>query len=282
MDLRNCPVPLNPSLLPTDVTFIIEHCGSEVKAHKWIMALGSPVFLRQFYGDFKEDEAQISIKETTKQSFVVMVDFLYGKEIDWKIIPLCEMFDIANMAQKYHLDALIKAVKQAFDDYPFTDSNVLASASLAREFTQFEDLSQALLLSCARFLKSEFLSGEDYEAFAAKYCDTDMSDTAIKLLGLMYQVKPDCGDCVFTSCRRGKPIMHLDDFDIGDKVKVSLKARDKDLSDFQIKMGVEGIVLGIEVDDDPEIVRVKLDDGPDIGRYFVEFQGCYTFMFCKC
>jgi len=280
MDLRNCPVPLNPSLLPTDVTFVIQHCGSEVKAHKWIMALGSPVFLKQFYGDFKEKD-QISIKETTKQSFVVMVDFLYGKEIDWKTISVEEMFDIANMAQKYHLDALINAVKKAFDDYPFTDSNVLACASLASEFTQFEDLSQALLDSSARFIKSKFVSGEDYEAFAAKYCDTDMSNTAFKLLGLMYKLHPkSCSFCDSISCRRGKPILRLADCEIGDKVKINPESMDEDVSDFQRKSGVEGFVLSKE-DDDPQIVTVKLDDGVE-WNYFVVLYGSPTFLFCKC
>ena len=50
MDIRKTKVVLDPSDIPYDITFVIEECGSEVKAHKLIMAMGSPMCIKQFYG----------------------------------------------------------------------------------------------------------------------------------------------------------------------------------------------------------------------------------------
>ena len=50
MDIRKTKVVLDPSKIPFDITFVIEECGSKVKAHKFIMAMGSPMCIKQFYG----------------------------------------------------------------------------------------------------------------------------------------------------------------------------------------------------------------------------------------
>ena len=182
---------LNPSLVPTDVTFVISQCGSEVKAHKWVLAMGSPVLQKLFYGALaKGTEETVLVKETTKEAFVKKLDFLYGKEVDWKVMTVDELFNIANMAEKYHVDALKESVKKALEAYPIDENNVVICASHAREYHQFEELSQALLLHCTKFLKSVVVKAEDYEMFAAKYCDSDFGETAIKLLGMMSKVAP--------------------------------------------------------------------------------------------
>ena len=83
MDIRKSTVILDPSEIPFDITFLIEDCGSKVRAHKWIMAMGSPVCMKQFYGELKETSEEILIKNTTKDAFVAMVDAFYGRDIIW-------------------------------------------------------------------------------------------------------------------------------------------------------------------------------------------------------
>ena len=101
-----------------------------------------------------------------------------------------ELFNIANMAEKYQIDALKESVKKALEAYPLDENNVVICASHAREYHQFEELSQALLLHCTKFLKSVVVKAEDYEVFAAKYCESDLGETAIKLLGKMSKIVP--------------------------------------------------------------------------------------------
>ena len=101
-----------------------------------------------------------------------------------------ELFNIANMAKKYQIDALKESVKKALEAYPLDENNVVICASHAREYHQFEELSQALLLHCTKFLKSVVVKAEDYEVFAAKYWDSNLGETAIKSLGMMAKDAP--------------------------------------------------------------------------------------------
>ena len=77
MDIRKTKVVLYPSKIPFDITFVIEECGSKVKAHKFIMAMGSPMCMKQFYGGWglPENKSEIVIQSTTKEAFVTKVDF---------------------------------------------------------------------------------------------------------------------------------------------------------------------------------------------------------------
>ena len=97
MDVRNTGIRLDPSEIPYDITFVMEECGSKVQAHKLIMAMCSPVFKKQFYGELKETEDEIVIKEATKDAFITMLDFFYCREVDWEEKTVEELFDIANM-----------------------------------------------------------------------------------------------------------------------------------------------------------------------------------------
>ena len=63
----------------------------------------------------------------------------------------------------------MEAVKQAFEDYPLDESNVVVCASLAREYGQFEDVADVLLLHCAKCFKTVLVKVQEFEAFAAKY-----------------------------------------------------------------------------------------------------------------
>ena len=101
-----------------------------------------------------------------------------------------ELFNIANMAKKYQIDALKESVKKGLEAYPLDENNVVICAPHACEYQKFEELSQAVLLHCTKFLKSVVVKAEDYDMFAAKYCDSDLGETAIKLLGMMSKVAP--------------------------------------------------------------------------------------------
>jgi len=247
-----------------------------VKAHKFILAMSSSVFLNQFFGPLKETRETIPVKETTKEPFIRMIDFLYGKEVDWKAMSVEEMFDIANMAEKYHIEALMEAVKKAIEDFPLVESNVVVCASLAREYDQFEEVANVLLLQSAKFLKTVLVKAKDFEAFAAKYCDTTHSETAFKLLGIMSKL-PDVSCCTSETCRRGKGIYSMEDCAVGDKVKFSPDAKDKDVTFEQRKNGSEGIIT---VKNDSS-AKVKLENGCE-AIYYYERDGFPTFVFCQC
>ena len=81
MDIRKSRAVLDPSDVPFDITFVIEDCGTKVRAHKLIMAMGSPVCKKQFYGELKETTDEIVIKDTTRNAFAAMVDTFYAGRV---------------------------------------------------------------------------------------------------------------------------------------------------------------------------------------------------------
>ena len=215
MDIRKSRVILDPSEVPFDITFVIEDCGSKVRAHKWIMAMGSPVCMKQFYGELRETSDEILIKKTTKSAFVTMVDTFYGKDIMWMSKSAEEIFRIADIAEKYQVNVLKEKVKEALREFPLNEENVVTVASCAESFGElFEVLANTLLLSCANFLTTVLLATEDFVNFAVKYSKTSYTDVALRLLALMDEVPPppllQC--CEFKTCRRGKPMMSITDF----------------------------------------------------------------------
>ena len=121
MDLRKTEVTLDPSEIPYDITFAIEECGSEVKAHKLIMAMGSPVCVKQFYGELKEIEGKIIIKGILSWS----ANFLYVRELillssETYFVSKSEVSLILNQAKTENLGTS-SALKSGYPEDFFTN-----------------------------------------------------------------------------------------------------------------------------------------------------------------
>ena len=270
MDIRKSSAVLDPSDVPYDITFVIDHCGSEVRAHKLIMAMGSPVCKKQFFGELKETTEEIVIKNTTINAFAVLVDTFYGKEIKWATKTAEELFEIADMAEKYQVEGLMRDVDEAMKEYPIKGEDVVEVAYIAEVYSRFKIPSQTLLQTCAKFLTSVLLVQKDFAAFSAKYSETAYAEVVLKLFALMEQVIPPLPSCCgLTKCRRGKPMMLLRDFVVGDIVKLNSVGTD---------LGVCGTVEKI-YPISPRGEEVVNVEGYD---YDVSYEGCANFFFCKC
>merc|ERR1719186_340250 len=135
-----------------------------------------------------------------------------------------ELFDVANMAEKYDIESLMKEVKKVFGDIDISEENVVTIASTAQEYGQFEDISKALFLHCAKFLKSILKTPDDFVTFAGKYANPDMSETAFNLIAELPQSTDVCGTCA-KMCRRGKGVMEYDRIKVGDRVLINDKGK---------------------------------------------------------
>ena len=276
MDIRKAEVTLDPSEVPYDVTFVIEECGSEVKAHKLIMAMGSPMCLKQFYGELKEIEGKIVIKSTTKDAFTTMVDFFYGKEVNWEKKTAEELFEIANMAEKYQVVALKEKIDWAARNcLHISEETVVTIAAVAKNYSQFEDLNNTILFKCTEFLSSILQVRDDCCEFAIKYSGTELSNVAFTLLAGMKNVKPPVKRCCeLKTCRRGKPMLEITDFQVGDTVRFN---PDGILGDHQVD---EEIVKDI-ADTYDGVIYLDEDHWETYG-YPIKYHDAATFLFCKC
>ena len=278
---------LDPSDIPFDITFVIEECGSEIKAHKLIMAMGSPMCKKQFFGELRENKHEILIVNTTKDAFVTLVDFLYGKEVDWAKKTIKDLFDVANMAEEYQIDALTEEIEEAAKRFPFSEQNVVSSASTAEKFSKlFDNLAETILTKCREFMYSLLVvRGEDFCEFADKYAENELAVVALKLVAEMKKVKPTIVKtcCELKTCRRGKPMLNRSDFEVGDKVRINPDAKDWAVTESQRMGSAEGTVSAIVSDSSGDAITVEGGDWnwSEFG-YPSENDGAATFLFCKC
>ena len=276
MDIRKARDVLDPSGVPFDITFVFEDCGFKVKAHKLIMAMGSPVFKKQFYGELKEIKDEIVIKDTTRNAFAAMVNTFYGKEVKWKTKTAEEIFEIVNMAEKYQLEVLMKDIEEALKEYPINEGDVVEIANIAEAYSKFEIPSQILLRTCTKFLSSVLLGKKDFVAFSAKYFETAYAEVVLKLFALMEEEEipphppPSC--CGLTTCRRGKPMMLMSDFVVGDIVKINPEG-DPNITAMLMEGG-EGRV--------EQVYSTSGVISLDGLMYYTVNDGCANFLFCKC
>jgi len=263
---------LDPSVLPTDVTFVIKQgdTEAEVTAHKFIIAMGSPVFAAQFYGKFKETKDRIDVKDTTKEAFATMIDFIYGKTVDWNNATVEKVFAIANMAEKYQVDDLMVKVKKVAAEFPVVDNDdAVTIAATASEFSQFEGLRDMFLIRCNSFLRLTLLRYRDIVNLADKYAGTDKSETVLKMIAMMKGKDEEVKSCCEKgSCRRGKPILRLSDISVGDTVKITRDA---------VWAGREAIVKNLK----GGMWEIEIEGMSDF-VYMFNKERVPKFLFCKC
>ena len=159
------------SEIPTDIAFEIANETSTeigtVKAHKLILAAHSVFFRKAFFGsglNFKESSGTVIIKETTKEAFSAMIDFIYEKKIDFVQKTVEELFDILDIAKRYQVEDLSLAITNHFKNFPFSidtgrffskEHDLVSSVAYAGEFEQFPDETKALFDCAVVFLKKK-------------------------------------------------------------------------------------------------------------------------------
>jgi len=205
-----------------DVTFQIMDMGNkdlnvigEIKGHKFLLGLYSPVFKKQFFGDAQDTEDTIPIKQTTRESSEKMIDFIYSKEIDWAALTVMELYDVVNLADKYDMPQLTEVAKIQLEKYPLTMENLMEVASTADEYQQFSNVTSTVLLSCAKFLNSSLQLRKDLLNFAAEQVSRGQEVTAIKLLALANELPESqvpCDNCseVVSDCLDGQEVKTFD------------------------------------------------------------------------
>ena len=185
------------SELPTDVVFIVEERHQEehqeghqegvtghqeepdkkkvkrVPAHMFLLAGASPVFRRQFFGAAKENRAEVVIKDTTIEAFTTMIKFLYvdphPKQFSLEDIDcpqrLCEM---VNISERYQIPDLLEMAKAALENLPVTEENLIFTATTAKNYSVFEEVSKMLTAKCQAFLSLKLKTAEDVFSMIVK------------------------------------------------------------------------------------------------------------------
>jgi len=145
--------------IPPDITFKILENGVEyeIKAHKMLIGVVSPVFHRTFFVSDTQDRhtKKLLIKGTTRGAFTTMKNAIYGTKSmkdGLKDKSVDEVFAILDLVTRYQIPELVKVVQSHLASFPLTRDNVLDVFTVAIEnISTFEKEAQELLLLCARF-----------------------------------------------------------------------------------------------------------------------------------
>ena len=93
-------------LLYSDVTFVLSD-GSEVDAHKLILALASPVFEMEFYGGQWAEQGRDRLDIVDDRGvFRELVSFVYKQDIDFSCLDDLQLWDLLYLANKYFISQL--------------------------------------------------------------------------------------------------------------------------------------------------------------------------------
>ena len=222
------------SEIPTDIAFeIVDDFDTEsgtVRAHKFILAAHSVFFRKAFFGTgltFKEGTTgTVIVKETTKEAFLTMIDFIYEKNIYWASKTVEELFDILNISKRYQLDDLTLAINNHFKNFPFTleqyewsrKHNPLVVVAYADEFEQFPDEKKSLFNRAVIFLKEKLTTTDEMLSFLDS-ASSEHRDLAVRLLKEVKKLP--CDQCKRNPCQHGQSVRSVYQIKPGQLVRTS-------------------------------------------------------------
>ena len=175
----------NNSLM-SDFMFVLAGSdGTQVRvpAHKFVLAMGSPVFEAMFYGEWAEKRREIELPDTDAEFLVGFLRFMYCDEVD---LNADNVLGVLYLAQKYFVPILATKCIRYLDDY-MTSGTVCQILEVARRFGDsaleqrcwqlIDDRTSAVLASegvlmlsrdsLVDLLKRETLWAEELEIFHA-------------------------------------------------------------------------------------------------------------------
>ena len=108
---ERCKFMFNNKLL-SDVKFVVRESGSEsmkkIPAHKFLLAISSPVFHAMFYGELAEKKDSIDISDCDHKSLLELFRFVYSDEVN---LNADNVMQVLYLAKKYMLPSLADKCK---------------------------------------------------------------------------------------------------------------------------------------------------------------------------
>ena len=143
--------------------------GTEtLPAHKYVLAISSPVFYAMFYGKLAETQDTVEIPDSDYESFVEFLRFLYCDEV---VLSVDIVMGVNYLAKKYIVPALEKKCR-AFIEEAVDAHNVFKLLSYARKYK--DDFVEKI--------SWEFLDSDTVEAVNSEgFCQID-KDVICELL----------------------------------------------------------------------------------------------------
>ena len=125
---------LNNSLM-SDVSFVVRNASGEeesLAAHKFVLAVSSPVFYGMFYGKAPERRKEIDLPDCGSESFLEFLRFLYSDKVD---LTGGSVMQVWYLAKKYIVPELETACTNFLKEH-LSPENVFDILPLAKKFEE--------------------------------------------------------------------------------------------------------------------------------------------------
>ena len=123
--------------LLSDVKFVVPFSPSEIElrtkvipAHKFVLAVSSPVFFAMFYGRMAETKDSIELPDCEYESLLELFRFLYSDKVNLRESNVMQVLYLAN---KYMVPSLAEKCSEYLRD-SLTASNAFSILTLAHKF----------------------------------------------------------------------------------------------------------------------------------------------------
>ena len=185
---------------------------SKVRAHKFLLAGVSPVFRKQFFGPLKTTEDTVDIKDTTIEAFTTMISYIYEPS-DSKTFSLSDitcpqaLCELLNLSERYEMLTMGALVCSTLESLPITSENMMFTATVAKDFAVFENVSEMLLGKCSEYCTTKLKTSDDVFNFLKDTQDNYPGHDKDLLLDLMRRAAK-CRNCLQrgSKCKDGEEI----------------------------------------------------------------------------
>ena len=118
----------------SDITFVVGRTGRKkrVQAHKFLLAISSPVLHAMFYGAMAEQGTEIELSDCDYETFLELLSYIYFDEV---AINGANVLGILYLAKKYILPFLAEKCVE-FLDQNIDSQNVFTLLSQARHYSE--------------------------------------------------------------------------------------------------------------------------------------------------
>ena len=255
----------------------------EVPAHKFLLALASPVLRRGFHSSHFEENNKIDMKDTTLNAFKAMMSIMYMRPVNFKDMSVDEIFELENLAERYDLPKLKAKLKQEFEIMRLVKESVVEVAKTAMKFHLLEEASLAVLDNCAKTLNRELNTRESVVKFCASYSGTEKEVIVLKLMAMMNNLSPPppppCSNCQEMPCKSGTAITSVKQVRAGTVMMPNSEATAH--SNWNMELRGDAVVKSIHEDKK----KVIIEEGNQATKYmlstgyYVTYNGIPVFRF---
>lgn len=153
--------------IPKDITFWVQDPKDEnnpvpIASHKILLAVVSPIFKEQFYGQLAIHDDRVDINDSEPEAFRKFLEFIFkGRQFGLTsahkfsdVATITLVVNVMTLADKHLVEELkMQCEETLINNTVITEDNVFEVVRIADENTNFKKLSRTLRRNCSKFIK---------------------------------------------------------------------------------------------------------------------------------